>query len=409
MSTDDKICEGTATATLPPNSTPHINIGTINIGNNGNNGIIGNSNTVTTNNTVNNYNIEDALKIFRDQADPELRELLKDRNPVGYQSLVKLWEGHESSIPEVQKLISSVALLESNGGVSTAFMATVDGTNVIFGAGHSFLIETETHEQGCVYVEKELQTGHDLNEYTLMFGNLKGTTMASKSSKEKVTLGELRREFETTLVVQCDTTIQQFLVDQDGNRAGPANDEPANVLWGKKVTNNDFAEKKMFPLDQGMDYFYLILHHPKPAANAGMLKRLQQCIPGRKKRVQDKLERIEPLECGQDDFLTPCPGESLLIIGHPFTGKRLTPESCLPLRLDWGKEVDVAKNGKRLVYDMDSLGGNSGSPIIGSGAGDSPARVKAIHVQGSQGKGNQGQTMTKIVSEIKASISKKNP
>ena len=88
-----------------------------------------------------------------------------------------------------------------------------------------------------------------------------------------------------------------------------------------------------------------------------------------------------------------------------------------PLRVSYGKEKVVssfcglpvhATNKSHLCYDIDTLPGNSGSPIIGRGANDpkvwgyleSSYSVKAIHILGGSSN-NYGQGLMNMDQWIK--------
>ena len=127
-------------------------------------------------------NIE-KLSVFKNPKDPLLAELLKDRSLAQLESILPLWGGSQSDIPEVQKLITPIALMlrmddpsgtgltstseaqpVSKFSMSTAFMATVEDTLVLMGAGHSF---------------RPLKGGVDLDNFKLIFSNPSGTTQVS--------------------------------------------------------------------------------------------------------------------------------------------------------------------------------------------------------------------------------------
>ena len=104
------------------------------------------------------------------------------------------------------------------------------------------------------------------------------------------------------------------------------------------------------------------------------------------------------LECGTGDYLNYREGELVSIFGHPGGNAREGPEKSLrPLRMSFGKEKGVhSRNPNLLMSDYDSLGGNSGSPVIGrgSGGGDCNYAVKGIHVKGGKGRCNASQSLS---------------
>ena len=119
------------------------------------------------------------------------------------------------------------------------------------------------------------------------------------------------------------------------------------------------------------------------------------------------------LPVGDIDYLKPCKDDAVLIIGHPGAGG---PGNDAPMRFDWGKEriveshqqrvswgIEEAVVKERILYDLVTLGGNSGSPVFGRGG-----KVKGIHIQGGgpgTGPGvNKAQIMDHIVSGIKERV-----
>lgn len=124
-----------------------------------------------------------------------------------------------------------------------------------------------------------------------------------------------------------------------------------------KVTDNSEESKE----DSLQDFFSLILHSKVQDAEG---------------EVQQQVEELGALPVGEGDYLKPCKDEPVLIIGYPEAGG---PETGAPMRLDWGKEshqnwgLDQALVKERILYDLMTLGGNSGSPVFGRGG-----KVKGI-------------------------------
>ena len=102
------------------------------------------------------------------------------------------------------------------------------------------------------------------------------------------------------------------------------------------------------------------------------------------------LEKLEFLPCGRGEYLRRKTEDSLLgIFGHP--GADEVPP---PLRVSFGAEKYVGNTDPehQIFYDVDTLGGNSGSPVFGRGSDGGGYEVKAIHIRGDNGAGlNSGQ------------------
>ena len=99
-----------------------------------------------------------------------------------------------------------------------------------------------------------------------------------------------------------------------------------------------------------MDFFSLILDAPN------------QTCPS---ETQTKIAALGALSVAEGSVLQPRARELLLILGHPNVANPQAPGNK-PLRLDWGKEMADT----RFLYDMNTLGGNSGSPVIARGGPD---------------------------------------
>ena len=102
------------------------------------------------------------------------------------------------------------------------------------------------------------------------------------------------------------------------------------------------------------------------------------------------LDKLEFLPCGRGEYLRRKTEDSLLgIYGHPVAG-----EVPPPLRVSFGAEKYVGNTDPEhhIFYDVDTLGGNSGSPVFGRGSDGCGYAVRAIHIRGDNGAGlNSGQ------------------
>jgi hypothetical protein len=118
---------------------------------------------------------------------------------------------------------------------------------------------------------------------------------------------------------------------------------------------------------------------------------------------------IESLICGHGDYLKYKKDGMVAIFGHP----NVPDGEKVPLRLSFGAEKDpqsskdfmkkmneneeLAKN--YILYDNDTLPGNSGSPVLGRGDKSlgQPYSVKGIHVKKFNAKSTNGaQNIEKI-------------
>jgi hypothetical protein len=162
------------------------------------------------------------------------------------------------------------------------------------------------------------KSSDDFSKYTLTFGNFRGDS-DEKYARKQCTLDELG-PFKGS-------------IGYNGTR---------QFFPGHRRRNRRNRRHNRRKCESGEDYCMLVL--------SGMT-------------AEDT--RIEPLnvenllECGHGDYLKYQPHEALTIFGHPGQEKG----SQRPLRVCWGKEK--GEEDRILEYKMDTLPGNSGSPIIG--------------------------------------------
>jgi hypothetical protein len=201
----------------------------------------------------------------------------------------------------------------------------------------------------------------DFSKYTLTFGNIWGVS-DGKYALKKCTLDELG---------------------------------PFKGSIGYNRTRQFFPGNHRCKGESGEDYCLLVL--------SGMTSEDTRLKP---------LEVENLLECGHGDYLNHEPHEVLTIFGHPGIPGQ-DEGTHRPLRVCWGKEKRC-KNGI-IEYKMDTLPGNSGSPIIASNVSKCTScklaemkkekrkvdckrcqayKVKAIHVREvEKGKINGGQML----------------
>ena len=345
----------------------------------------------------NTYNIN----VNQISIDPELKGLLWEGRADQLESFKEYLEQSSPAatatpwlnISEVRKLIKPIALLTKNGYVScTAFLANVDATTVLFGAGHCLRYEDDEHFPSFRQVIRttQVRTGINLDEYKLNFGDLDGRRTA-----DGITIEQLRKAYETTLVAQCFTSVQMGTFAPDGSFMGwdglHTEKNPPGI---NRIINNS---EEMEEGDK-RDFFYLILHKEKESPTA------------EEERVQNKIKAFGTLPVGDETYLCPDRNAPVLIIGHPVLEDA---DKDAPMRFDWGKEevadnhrgwnVDDARKKERILYDLTTVGGNSGSPVFGRGG-----KVKGIHVEGGgPGSGtdvNKAQIMGHIISDIKRKV-----
>ena len=258
----------------------------------------------------------------------------------------------DEKLPILSNIPKAVGKLQNTrtGSSGTAFIATTTkhGRKVpaIFSAGHNF-------KQNGVLPQ-------DLNfaEFTLKF-------CSSSSPSPSLSLDVVLELLPTTTLV-CYKSVMLVL-------------EGGTVIH----TNKDCSDT--------MDYFVMILNDRE--GDHGSAMRLVKTQLG-----------LEPLDCGEGAYLEAAPGTPVAVFGFPAVG--LLAEE---LRWSMGVEMDLNHlESQRILYNNDTLPGNSGSPIISLGKTAAMGMsyiVKGIHVQGfSDQQFNAAQSLVDILPIAKSYI-----
>ena len=94
-----------------------------------------------------------------------------------------------------------------------------------------------------------------------------------------------------------------------------------------------------------------------------------------------------PLKCGEDKYLNIADGKLVAMFGYPECNDFDNDMGRVrPLRVSWGteKEQTSLNEDNYLYYDVDTVGGNSGSPVIGRGLEEKDRNqgycIKGIHI-----------------------------
>ena len=302
---------------------------------------------------VEHYNAEKN----RSSSFEEIREILRSLGKTDLEEThSRLWEEVRTTCGDLlkfQNIIKSVGTVINNTTTEagTFFIARWDNRLVFFTAGHCIFGRSRTNV-----------TRETLGEYTIVFGNLDGdltkrkpyealtdTTVANNQNLINLPINLLNflDRFE-----DCRGMIEfggkQFILrrnqEPEGNQAPPPRD-----------SDNDFCAIEL--VDENIDEKF-------------------------------KQYGLSFLEVGVGDYLNPNANQRLTVFGHPDIR---SSDRKRPLTPTWGNEVVVAdsETSKHIVFDNDTLGGMSGSPILGR----DPIMVKAIHILGGPGKENRGQKL----------------
>ena len=271
----------------------------------------------STSNTFNISSLDSHLQdLLTDGQKQFLEKHLKEESLTTLDGL----PGTGMSLLKFDTILRSVCMIETpDGGQGTGFLTKISDSRypgiAFMTAGHNF--QEETTERLPKVIDQEL-----FASFKLHFGHTKGTPGGAGGIKscQLADFGDFRGSI---------------------GRAGERRFFPGNI-----------SERSL----EDEDYCVLLFTDPS---------------------IEEKLARfgLEYLPCGGGDYLEKRRG-ILSIFGHPGVAK---DHPNAPLRVSYGKEKVVssfcglpvhATNKSHLCYDMDTLPGNFGSPIIGRGAND---------------------------------------
>jgi len=256
--------------------------------------------------------------------------------------------GTDGSLIKLDSVFKSVCMIvigHGNGrGLGTGFLAKVPGRGIVFmTAGHNF---------GSCSIT--LPSRIDFSNLTVHFGNTRGITTSLLSGE-----GE-----------GMSYNLHDFLGKFSSFRGSIA-------LSGSKIKIKNQDQSVEESKNEMEDYCALLLED---------------------EGVEEKLKKLGLgfLDCGDKEFLDEKPGEMITIFGHPAAMERdpSTEEALYPLRISFGIEKEREEDLEGFIlYDNDTLQGNSGSPVVGRGSQGEGFRVKGIHIKGivmGQTNGAQG-------------------
>ena len=266
-------------------------------------------------------------------------------------SILGLHPENPMDIPKISTFIRSICTIaapsEQEGQVicGTGFLAFVPVIDSIcfFSAGHCL---------GRVLTAKRKDTLKELEKTIITFGNFDGKLHCEASSE----LGILE-----------PMSLRSFL-----ERFGLSYYGSASESGTLKVFKKGRGPQEPQSTSASDDYCAIVLNG--------------SCLEG-VKTVIDVLG-LSYLECGCGDYLDYKRGGIVQMIGHPSVDT--SDEN--PMRISPGREKSIV--GDKLYVDYDSLGGHSGSPVIGMGhkstepGMDQAYKVKAIHIMGKAIRGH---------------------
>ena len=290
--------------------------------------------------------------------------LNKYRNKESLTSILGLNPENPADIPKISTFLRSICTITAPGEQEhrvtrgTGFLAFVPAVGGIcfLSAGHCLK---------RVLMAKRENTLDELEKCIITFGNFDGTLHWQPSQKlgilEPMSLKSFLELFGKKYFGSiCDSGILKIFKKEEGPQ------DPRSTLTGD-------------------DYCSIFLNGPSlDDVKAGI----------------DSLG-LSYLECGQGDYLDYKRGGIVQIVGHPSVDDGYEN----PMRISPGHERNIV--GDKLYVDYDSLGGHSGSPVIGIGhkskdpSMDQAYKVKAIHIGGKATRGHSLEMNTNCSLSIK--------
>jgi len=284
--------------------------------------------------TTRNMAVEESMNVIESQHESLIRLARQQAGMTGW----------GSAIPSMSTMLSSVCLLLTDfGNIGTGFLMNLPGLGIVFAtAGHNF-----RRNRG-------LPDEIDFSKYSLYFGYVKGdpggegTLKSCKLSdfgefRGSIGLGGFRRYF------------------------------PGNITRPSRPRE---------------DYAFFVLPESAFQKKKKSVKSVFKSGNGGLKKWWDDGGL---LKFGQKNYLErETEGDPLVIVcGHPYVqdvGCGFTPDGYPEFRISIGREKypadqDISPD-HHIFYDNETLGGNSGSPVIGFISLDGQYEVKGIHIQG---------------------------
>jgi len=276
------------------------------------------------------------------------------------ESLVTLKPDFKSFLPEVRVMTKSTCLLKNGTGVGTGFLAKVEGFSgvIFFSAGHNFRDDNKN----------PLTKFHKIQ---LLFNNLDGTRYGSLSAGGVIHkhLTDFMNNFDSKIVLRIGGK-QVFL--ETGERA--------------QITS-------LVPQENHQDFFAMMLFDNEDETVEKWVKEngmdVLTCAS-----YEDELTTTKTRPRGS--LLSREMGAPVSVVGHPCLADKRYGCNCTehPMIFSWGNEQE-SPNTKRIYYDLDTEGGNSGSPVTGK----KNYTVRGIHVQG--GTINKAEPMKTILEVLR--------
>ena len=246
----------------------------------------------------------------RDRDTARLAQQMQQQLTVGYREEELITTNDATRIPQMQNINKSVCMVKTpGGGHGTGFLADIPGQGVAFlSAGHNFSVVD-------VSGVKTLHANLDFRQIILHFGNQDGDLRGTNALRT-CSLWELGSVMGS--------------IGYGGKRRFFPGNIPATSLPHE-------------------DYCFLLLR-------------------GQDIKTTLKALDLAYLEVGHGNFLKYVPHGQVIIWGHPANDDIKKEEGGkYPLRQSIGMEMvnNDADSTELLKYDADTLGGNSGSPLIG--------------------------------------------
>ena len=284
-----------------------------------------------------NMNIKGMLS---SRTDEQLDFLKKYETDEDLQQMFGYNASKPENIPTIESFLRSICSIyiphktdPSKDGIGTGFLALVPKVGICFlSCGHNFRNVLNCNAGDTIDV---------LNKCIITFGNFDG---------------KIEKEAKPSFGIRTPMSLKAFL-----NNFGFYGSIKCGYTM--KVFSKGSVAQEPVRVEKDEDYCALLLNGPSLG------------------EVKDKIigMGLAYLECGYGSYLKYQPDACVEVIGHPYVNGRQD------MRVSYGREKKYFNN--RIYFDYDSLGGNSGSPVIGRGyqrGSDQAYKVKAIHIEGKE-------------------------
>ena len=291
------------------------------------------------------------------------------------QKLRTVPEDKATCIIKFETILGAVCMIEGASRATGFLVKLPNGKFAFMTAGHVFNEETDKEAPRLLKTKS-------FRDYKLFFGNIDGDK--NGAAAKRFTLGEFDDKFTLRGSIAVDG--ERLIIPGTAPAEKVHRDWDFGVLVLENATGSKLQEMELKWLECGEgDYLN--------AKQDGMVTIIGH--PGGKAREGEKKEK-RPLRLSFGKEIKPSLSSTTannLDLFHPEKERGKRPPRLSPeIKVKPSPYSKTADNPDRIYYDYDSLGGSSGSPVIGRGC----YAVKGIHVAGGK-EGNIAQGLKSLL------------